>query len=360
MLGAVLSAVNDLRLEQVATPSPGPGEVLLAVGATTLCGTDVRIMRGAKTQGVATPVILGHELAGHIAEVGPGVTEFTPGVAAALMPGIPCRRCWECTHDLENACERLRIVGYSVDGGLAEYVLVPAESIEAGCLFTVEADVGSEALALAEPLACAVTGQHAAPVEVGDTVLIMGAGPIGLLHLQLSRLSGARTVIVSQPGAERRAHADRLGATVTVDPGSEDLAAVVGEHTGGRGVDVAIICAGAVELVNEALLLCRTGGRVNIFAGLPGDGATPLHGNVVHYRQVSLAGSSNTRRRDYRTALDLIASGRVDTAGLVTHRYPLTEVAAAFDRVVAGDGLKVAVLPHGDRDAATPQGRDAP
>ena len=346
MLGAVLSQVDHLRVQDVPTPSPGPGEVLLRVGANTLCGTDVRIRSGAKTQAVGLPVVMGHEVAGHIAEVGPGVEGYEVGAPAALMPGIPCRRCWECTHDLENACDLLRIVGYSIDGGLAEYLLVPAESVEAGCLFTVEEDLPSEALALTEPLACAVTGHRSAPVDVGDTVLVMGAGPIGLLHLQLSQLSGARSVVVSQPGRERRAHAERFGATLTVDPTTEDLAEVVREETGGIGVDLVIICAGAVELVNEALGLCRTGGRVNIFAGLPGRGDSEIHGNIVHYRQVSLTGSSNTRRRDYKTALGLIVSGRIDTASLVTHRYPLSEIDAAFDSVIAGDGLKVAVQPH--------------
>ena len=348
MRGAVLSQIDDLAVREMPTPSPGPGEVLLRVGANTLCGTDVRIRSGAKTQAVGLPVIMGHEVAGHIAELGSGVEGFELGAPAALMPGIPCRRCWECTHDLENACDLLRIVGYSIDGGLAEYLLVPAESVDAGCLFTVDADVPSEALALTEPLACAVTGHRLAPVEMGDTVLIMGAGPIGLLHLQLSQLSGARSVIVSQPGQQRRAHAERFGATVTVDPTIDDLAEVVGAQTGGRGADLVIICAGAVELVNEALTLSRTGGRVNIFAGLPGDGASQIQGNVVHYRQVSLTGSSNTRRRDYQTALGLIASGRVDTASLVTHRYPLSQLDAAFASVTARDGLKVAVLPGAD------------
>jgi L-iditol 2-dehydrogenase len=345
MLGAVLSGPNDLKLQELPTPSPGPGEVLVKVGANTICGTDGRILRGEKTSGVRPPVVLGHEAAGHVAEVGPGVTGYEGGAPVALMPGIPCRRCWQCTHDLENVCVNKRILGYAVNGGLAEYLLVPAESVDAGCVFVAGSDLPSEQLALAEPLGCIINGQRLTPVEVGDTVLIMGAGPIGLLHLQLSLLAGARAVIVSQRSAGRRAHAERLGATVTVDPTSEDLAAVAHEVSRGIGIDVAIICIGVPELVNEALRLVRTGGRVNVFAGLKGAGWAQVEANLIHYKQIVLTGSSDLRRSDYRTALELIESGTIDTASMVTHRFPLSAVDEALDAVTSGDAIKVAVMP---------------
>ena len=345
MLRAVLSGLDDLRLEDIQTPSPGPGEVLIRVGANTLCPTDVRILRGEKTSGVRMPVVLGHEIAGHVAEVGPTVEGYEPGAPVALMPGIPCRRCWECTNDLENVCAHMRMFGYDVDGGLAEYALLPAAAVDAGTLFVAETDLPSEALALAEPLACVITGQRVSPVQPGDTVLIMGAGPIGLLHLQMALLSGARKVVVSQPSAGRRAIAERLGATVTVDPTTQDLAAVAGEVSEGVGIDSAFICTGAPELVNTAIGLSRTGGRVSIFAGLRGGGWAHVDANMIHYKQVVVTGSSNTRRRDYRTALQLITSGRIDAGAMVTHRFPLGDVHKAIDTVLTRDALKVAVLP---------------
>jgi L-iditol 2-dehydrogenase len=349
MLAARLTAVNDLKVEDVPTPSAGRGEVLVEVGANTICGTDLRIIRGEKTSYVELPVILGHEAAGRVVEVGEGVDRYTPGDRVALNPGIPDRRCWACRHDLENVCEHKRIVGYSVDGGLAQYVLVPTESVDAGSLFVAESDLPYEQLALAEPLGCVVNGQRLTPAGVGDAVLILGAGPIGLMHLQLVLLSGAGVVIVSQRSPARRALAERLGATVAVDPTSQDLDEVVDEITGGRGVDLAIIAIGVPELVNEALRLTRVGGRVNIFAGLAGKGWAEVEANLIHYRQLMVTGSSDVRRSDYETALDLITSEQVDTASLVTHRFPLQDVASAVATAAGRHAVKVAVLPNVER-----------
>jgi L-iditol 2-dehydrogenase len=227
---------------------------------------------------------------------------------------------------------------------MAECMLVPADSVAAGCLFAARSDLPYEQLALAEPLGSVVGAQRHTPVEVGDTVLIMGAGPIGLLHLQLALLRGARAVIVSQRSATRRALAARLGA-IAVDPLSEDLAAVVHEVTGGRGVDVAFICIGVPALVDEAMQLTRIAGRVNIFAGMAGDGRAEISANLVHYRQLTLTGSSDIRRADYATSLQLVESGRIDTAALVTHRFPLADVDAALQAATDGSAVKVAVMP---------------
>lgn len=345
MLAAVLAGPNDLKAQEVPTPSPGPGEVLVKVGADTICGTDVRILRGEKTSGVQLPVVLGHEAAGHVAEVGPGVSGYEVGAPVAMAPVIPCRHCWQCRHDLENACVNMRIVGYAVDGGLAEYLLVPADAVEARCLFVAGADLPSEQLALAEPLACVVNGQRWSPVELDSTVLIMGAGPIGLLHLQLALVSGARAVIVSEPTPARRERAARFGATVAVDPAGEDLAAVVDEVSRGVGIDSVIVAIGRPELVNQAVQAARIGGRVNLFAGFKGTGLAEVESNLLHYKQVRLTGTSNARRADYETALHLIETGRIDTASMITHRFPLSAVGEAIETVSGGEAVKVAVIP---------------
>jgi L-iditol 2-dehydrogenase len=349
MLAAVLSAVNQLSLREIPTPSPGRGEVLVAVGADTICGTDLRILRGEKSTHVELPVVLGHESAGEVVGVGEAVTGFAPGDRVALLPSIADGHCWACRHGLENLCEHpnKRIVGYSVNGGLAEYMLVPADAVQAGYLFKATSTLPYEQLALAEPLGAVVNGQRQTPVHVGDTVLIMGAGPIGLLHLQLALRSGATTVVVSQRSPARRALADRFGATITVDPSAQDLSSVVSRSTGGRGVDLTIICIGVADLVNEAMSLTRVGGTVNIFAGLAGDGWAKIQANLIHYKQLTVTGASDIRRVDYESALELIESGRIDTASLITDRFPLAEVAAAFEAASGRAAGKVAVLPNG-------------
>ena len=346
MIGAVFRGPGRLEVGELEAPEIGPGEVLVKVGANTVCGTDVRILRGEKTRGISRNVVLGHELAGHVAEVGSKLQGYEVGAPAALHPIISCLRCYYCRRGMENVCKNIRIVGNAVDGGLEEYVRVPAEAVAAGNLFVAREDLPSEYLALAEPLSCCVNGLEKHRVELDEAVLVMGAGPIGLFHLQLSLLAGARTVIVRNPSAPRRRLASDLGATVTVDPTSEDLPAAVAEHTDGLGVDVAVICIGKPQLVNDAMRLTRKGGRVNVFAGLAGEGWAEVEANLIHYNELVVTGSANTRRSDFETAVRLIESGRVEVEKIVTHRFPLTEAVEAIETsAVGGEGLKVAVMP---------------
>ena len=300
MLAAVFRGPGELEVAEVETPEAGPGEVLVEVGANTVCGTDVRILRGEKTRGIGRDVVLGHELAGRVAGVGRGVHGYEAGAPVALAPAIPCRRCFFCRRDLENVCLNKKIVGNVVDGGLAEYVRVPADAVEAGNLFVAGEDLPPEYLALAEPLACCVNGLENYRVDVDDAVLILGAGPIGLFHLQLALLSGARTVIVSNPTEARRSFARELGAHATVDPTNEDLAEVVAEHTEGLGVDATVICVGRPQLVNDALRMTRKGGRVNVFAGLSGEGWAEVEANLIHYNELVITGASDSKRPQLR------------------------------------------------------------
>ncbi len=345
MIAAVFHGPGEMEVCEVDTPEIGPHEVLVKVGANTVCGTDVRVLRGEKTRGIRRPSIIGHEFAGHVAEVGRRVKDYEVGAPVAMAPMIPCHRCFYCQHDLENVCVNKKGMGYDLDGGLGEYVRVPAEGVEAGNLFVAGDDLPSEHLALAEPLSCCINGQNRSRIGLDDTVLIMGAGPIGLFHLQLCFLSGARKVIVSEPSAIRRKLATDMGVRIAVDPTSEDLSAVVEEATGGLGVDAAIICIGKPQLVNDALRVARKGGRVNVFAGLSGEGWSEVEANLIHYNELEVTGTSDSRRSDYRVALNLIESGRIDVSQMVTHRFPLESVHEALNTAASGAGIKVAVLP---------------
>ena len=345
MIAAVFDGPGALGVREVGTPVIGPGEVLVKVGANTVCGTDLRVLRGEKTTGISPPAIIGHEVAGHVAEVGAGVEGFEEGVPVVVTPMIPCLRCFYCRRDMENVCENVRAVGYQIPGGFSEYMKIPAEAIAGGCLFAAGGDLPPEQLALVEPLSACVYGQRRSPVGIGDTVLILGAGPIGLFHVQLALLAGAGTVIVSQPSGPRRALASEFGAHVVVDPMSEDLFGVVAEHTEGRGADVVIVCIGVPRLVNDALRLARKGGRVNVFAGLSGEGWAEVEANLIHYNELHVTGQTGARRSDFETALGLIESGKVETRRMITHRFPLQETAKAIETVGSGEGIKVAVMP---------------
>src|SRR5579859_6333918 len=345
MLAAVFQRPGQMDVMEVEMPAIGADEVLVKVGANTICGTDVRIFRGEKTKGIPLPAILGHEMAGHVYQVGRQVKGYEVGAPVAMAPVIACQHCFYCQNGMENVCPNQKIVGYDVKGGLSEYVRIPADALAAGNLFVAQKDLPSEFLALAEPLACCVNGHHRSRIALHSSVLIMGSGPIGLFHLQLCLLAGARTVIVSEPSAARRAIAATFGAHITVDPTVEDLSRVVADATGGLGVDSVIICIGVPRLVNDALSLARQGGRINIFAGLAAKGWAEVEANLIHYKELEVTGTANSRRADYQTALQLIETGQIEVESMVTDRFPLRSACEALDKAASGEGIKVAVLP---------------
>ncbi|PSL08057.1 L-iditol 2-dehydrogenase [Haloactinopolyspora alba] len=345
MSAAVFHGPGDVRLEQVPVPDIGRDEVLVRVAANTICGTDLRILRGEKTRGVRRPSVLGHEFAGTVAAAGADAGGFAEGDPVAMAPVVPCLRCVHCRNDRENVCADRRAMGYEFDGAIAEYVRIPAAAIAAGNLFHVDADLPLEQLALAEPLACCVNGFGRSAVRPGDTVVVMGAGPIGLLHTQLAVNAGASRVVVSDLSPSRLRVAGELGATTTVDVSERDLLDVVHQQTGGVGADASLVCIGIPSLVDEAVRLTRKGGSVNIFAGLAGEGVSQVSANEIHYRELVVTGTSAMRRRDYEMALRLIETGAVDVGRLLTHRVPLSDAAEAFELAGSGDGLKVAIVP---------------
>ncbi|MFT4225531.1 zinc-binding dehydrogenase [Micropruina sp.] len=333
------------RLSEIATPEPGPGEVRIRVGANTVCGTDLRILRGEKTKGVDLGVVLGHEVAGHVDAVGDGVRNFEIGDLVAMPPSLICGLCGPCRRGYEHLCERVHLVGYDVNGGLADYMLMPRVAVANGLLMKAPATLKPAQLSLAEPLSCCLNGLDNYRVEIGDTVVILGAGPIGMIHLQLARLAGAEKVIVSEPHAGRRARAAALGADVIVDPASQDLLEVVRDETGGAGADVAVLCIGLPDLVNECLSMVRKRGRVSIFAGLAGDGWSNIAANLIHYRELTVVGASNSGRESFARAIRLLSSGAIDTGSLLTHTFGLSQAAEAIEFVATREGLKVAVIP---------------
>ena len=346
MLGLTYRGPGEpARLVELPTPEPGPGEVLTRVGANTVCGTDLRILRGEKSKGVELGVVLGHEVAGYVERVGEGVTGFEVGDLVSMPPSVCCGVCGPCRRGHEHLCEDVHLVGYDINGGLAEYMLIPREAIQRGQLLKASGHLEPAQLALAEPISCCLSGMDNYRVEVGDVVVILGAGPIGLIHLQLARIAGARAVVVSDPSDTRRASATALGAQVVVDPTSQDLPAIVRDLTGGEGADVAVLCIGRPELVNDSLTLVRKRGRVSIFAGLAGEGWSNIAANLIHYREITIVGASNSGRASFARAVRLIESGAIDTKSLITHTFPLSKAIEAIEFVAAGEGIKVAVVP---------------
>ncbi len=343
MRAAILHAPDQVALGEMATPTAGPGEIVLKVRAATVCGTDIRILRGRKIKGVRFPSVLGHEFAGEIVEVGSGVADFSRGDRVAMDPVIPCRRCAYCKTGRENVCLNRQAMGYEFDGAYAEYLRIPAIALEAGNVVRIPDAMPFEAAALAEPLACCINGMRNVGVHLGDVVVIIGAGPIGLMHAALARRAGARLVIVSEPNGMRRRAALERGVDHAFDPTADDLGAEVRALTGGLGADAAVLAIGVPQLANEALQIVRKGGRVNLFAGFSAGDMASFDVNLVHYNEITVTGASALSRRDYETALNLLAGGLIDAGSLVTHRYPLVDALAALKEAEGGGALKVAI-----------------
>jgi len=345
MLCAVLHSPGDLRLEERPIPRPGPGEVLLKVEANTLCGTDGRILRGEKSSGVRPGVVLGHEVAARVAELGAGVEGLDVGRQATVSIVVSCNACDVCLADMEHMCRNLSLIGYEIDGGLSEYLLVPAHAVRSHNIIQTSRELQASTLALAEPVSCCLNGLSNYHVEPGDTVVVLGAGPIGLIHTALAVLSGAGQVVVANRSAPRRDLAMKLGATHAVDPTSESLESVVMSATDGRGADAVVVCIGVPEMAQQALEIARVGGRVNYFAGFPRGSMSPMEPNLIHYKELSVTGGSNARRRDVVRAVQLLASGQLDVGSLVTDTIGLADVHEAFAAVEQREGVKIAVVP---------------
>lgn len=341
MKAAILKAPDSLVAGEVPDPAPQKGDVVIRVHRATICGTDIRIWRGRKTAGVRYPSVIGHEFAGEIVDGG-GI--FTPGERVSVCPPIPCGHCHCCQRGLENLCPNLEAIGYQLDGGFAEFITVPARAVAMGNVVRLPESVSHEEAALIEPLACVVNGQNRVGLSAGESVVILGAGPIGTLHVKLARLRGAVRVIVSEPNAARRKLALDAGADVVIDPTATDLPAAVRDETGGLGADVAICAIGIPALVAGALALVRKAGRVSLFAGFSPGATGQIDINAIHYDELTLVGAFGLTRADYNDSLALIREGRIEVASMVSHRFDLADCTAAFEMAESGAAMKVAFV----------------
>lgn len=341
MRALVFHEPGRIAVEHRPAPEPGPGEALIRVAATSICHSDIRVFRGLKK---ATPgVIPGHEVAGTVASVGAGVAGIAVGHRVVVDPIVADGDCFFCRQGKRNRCLRRMTLGYEADGGLAEYLLAPAALVAQGHLLPVPEALPLTRACLTEPLACVLNSLETCRLGAGSSLLIIGAGPMGLMHLLAARALAAATVIVSEPDPVRRETAASLGATCALDPRSGGLPGAVREATAGLGVDAAVVTAGLAEAAGSALSLVRRQGVVNLFAGFPPGTALTLDPNAVHYGELVLTGSQNATTDQYRRALALLTIlPEIDR--IVTHRFSVEEAPQAYDVRLAGQGLKSMVV----------------
>jgi L-iditol 2-dehydrogenase len=345
MRAAVFHGPGDLRLEERPRPRIADDELLLKVEACAICGSDARTFRFGAAN-ITGPVVLGHEVAGTLAEVGRSLEGYAPGQRVAVAPAIPCGDCRYCHRGTETMCDRLRSIGYEFDGGFADYMAVPASAVRAGCVNAVPEGLTSTEAALAEPLACVINGQELLGVGPEDDVVVLGAGPVGCLHASLARVRGARRVMMADLRPERLELARPFGADVLVDASREDVRQRVLDETAGQGASVVVVAAPSRAAQELAVTLAAKRGRIDFFGGLPkSDPHMTLNANLVHYRELCILGAYGSRPAHNRQALELLARGRIRVSTLVGLVLPLERVHDGLEAIAGGSVLKVVVRP---------------
>lgn len=348
MIAAVLYGKEDLRLERIAIPRPGAGELVVRVGAALTCGTDLKVYRrGYHAMMLKPPILFGHEVAGAVAEVGEGVTGFREGDRVVALNSAPCDRCFFCLRGQQNLCEDLLFN----NGAYAEYIQIPARIVEKNTLL-IPNGVPLEHAALTEPLACVVRGLEETGAKPGDTMVVIGAGPIGLMFMHVAELAGLEVIAVVKRD-DQVATAKLFGAAHVVQTTAvEDVVAATRALTaGGRGADSVIEAVATPNTWEWAVDMVRKGGVVNFFGGPPSGTRVQFDTNRLHYGDITLKASFHHTPQTCRTAFELITSGRFRCAEAITGRVGLDQVPELFARMLKRTGgsreIKTAVFPKG-------------
>ena len=339
-------APSDVRVEEAAEPLTGADEVKIRVRNCSTCGTDVKIFRFGHHH-IVPPRVMGHEIAGEIVEVGAEVSGWAVGDRVQVIAAIPCGRCPDCLRGRMTVCPNQESMGYHYEGGFAEYMVVPGKVLAVDGLNRIPAGVSFAEASVAEPLACVINGQTLARVGAGDDVVVIGSGPIGCLHVRLARARGAARVFLVDINAERlRLAEDLVHPDATLVGAEVDVVSGIGKLTDGRGADVVITAAASGRAQEQAVQMAARQGRISFFGGLPKDDPIiALDSNLVHYRELTIVGANGSSPAHNAHALELIASGAVPVADLITHRLPLGRTLEAFDIVARGQAIKVTIEP---------------
>jgi len=342
MKAAMLHGVKDLRVEEVERPQIEQGEALVKIKAATTCGTDLKIFqRGYVASVIKLPTVFGHEWAGDVVEVDESVPWLKRGMRIRAGNSAPCLRCRMCQKGKFNLCDDMLWLW----GAYAEYIRVPSRIVLVNTQ-EIPTHISYEEAALAEPLACVLHGAEEARVKLGDTMAVVGAGPIGLLHVIVARKLGVERIIVSDLIDERLELAGRLGADEMINAKAQNPVEAVKKLTKGHGADVVVEAIGLPATWEQALKMTCKGGRVLEFGGCPPGTEIKLSTELLHYGEVTVKGAFHATPTHFKKALNLIASGALDVKPLVTRRMPLCKIKEAFEILASSKTeIKIAIQP---------------
>lgn len=343
MTAAVLYGKEDVKIEKVPIPRVGEGEVLIKVQVALTCGTDLKVyQRGYHARMIVPPALFGHELAGTIEEVGPGVRGFRKGQRVVALNSAPCGMCFYCSKHQENLCEDLLFN----NGAYAEYIKIPRRIVETNML-AIPANVSFEEAAMVEPLACVLRGLHETSVEIGDTVTVIGGGPVGLMFIQVAKLTGCNVIAVmkrdSQVEFAKRLGADEVIQITQVQDVVEAVRAITPER---RGADVVIEAVGRPEAWESAIEMVRKGGTVNLFGGCATGTKVQLDTNRLHYSEVTIKATFHHTPETVRKAFSLITEKKIKGADYITGEAPLSRLQHVLRHMLNRNGdIKTAIIP---------------
>jgi threonine dehydrogenase-like Zn-dependent dehydrogenase len=346
MLAATYTQGGQFAIGAIPVPQAGSDEILLRVRSAAICGTDLKTIRnGHRKLADGQRIVLGHEFVGTIEQIGSRVRGYGVGQRVGVAPNAGCGHCSACIRGRSNYCPQYTAFGIDRDGAHAAFVQIPSPWITQGNVIALPDGVSDTEAALLEPLSCVVNGVRVSRIELGDTVVIYGAGPMGLLHAMLCRLSGAARLVMVDPQEARLEQAQALGCDLVLNPQREDVRARLRHETDGSGADVVITACPVPEVQSEAVELLAPFGRLCLFGGLAKScGPTPLAANAIHYGNLVVTGSTGGSVEDYRIALRLLAGKRIDVTRVISNVFSLAELDAAYRTALAGAAGKVVLL----------------
>lgn len=351
MIAAIYKGIGNMVVEDVPTLSIQDGELLVKVKVCAICGGDLRTFHHGHAA-IKPPIILGHEFAGEIVAVGAGVDRYAVGDRVIVAPGIGCGHCSYCLSGNQHLCYHRLTLGHQYHGGFAEFVRIPAIAVQAGNVNLIPDSVDYLSATLAEPLACVINGQEAMQIQLGDTVAVIGTGPIGIMHAELARSRGAGKVFLINRSQPRLDRARPLGYDAYISSQKDDAVQRVLELTDGMGANVVIVTAGSEAAMQMGLAMTGKMGKVCFFAGLPKDKPqVTIDANFLHYRQITIYGTFSSAPRHNALAIEMIRSGKLNVDYLLTHAVSLQHINEGLQLVEKQAGMRIVVVPHWEEAA---------
>jgi L-iditol 2-dehydrogenase len=344
MKAAVLYGPNDIRIEQVDKPICGINDVLLKVKAIGLCGSDIRTITSGHNR-IKYPQIIGHEIAGEIVSIGEKVKNYKLGDRVIVSPIVPCKKCKPCSLGWDALCENLINIGTDIPGDYAEYMLIPEIVLEKGTVLPIPETISYEEAVMTDPLAAVYACQDDANITAGDTVVIIGMGPIGNLHAELAKVRGAKTVIAVEQSQERLEMAKDFGADYLINSKYEDPVKKVRDLTNNWGAEVVISACPAIQAQQQAIFMAAKKGKVIFFGGVAKGMLTEIDTNVIHYNLLTIRGHYAYTNKQLTESFEMITSGKLNAKKYVTHKLPLEDVMKGVNLTRTGEAIKVVLEP---------------